>query len=80
MPRSSNSNRNKRSNSVLVESRPVISVKTPGIRLASQDRTPQNDENLVNLVDVLQKIDTDDSLAKLNEISISDNNGGRIFL
>ena len=35
---------------------------------------------LVELIDQLQKIDTEAPLAKENAISISDNNGGRIML
>jgi len=41
---------------------------------------PTDDAPLVDFVDVLQKIDTDAPLAKLNETTISDNNGGRIEL
>jgi hypothetical protein len=35
---------------------------------------------LVELVEILQKIDEHGKLAKLNETTISDNNGGRIEL
>lgn len=35
---------------------------------------------LVELIDQLQKIDTEAPLAKENAVSISDNNGGRILL
>lgn len=35
---------------------------------------------LVELIELLQKIDVHGKLAKLNETSISDNNGGRIEL
>ncbi len=35
---------------------------------------------LVELIELLQKIDEHGKLAKLNETSISDNNGGRIQL
>lgn len=38
------------------------------------------DDLLVELVEVLLAIDTTDELAKDNETSISDNNGGRILL
>ncbi len=38
------------------------------------------DDLLIELVDVLEKIDTTKPLAKLNETTISDNNGGRIEL
>ena len=35
-------------------------------------------DNLIALIDTLQKIDADSTTAKLNEVSMSDNNGGRI--
>ena len=35
-------------------------------------------DNLIALVEELQKIDTDIPTAKLNETSMPDNNGGRI--
>jgi len=35
---------------------------------------------LVELLELLQKIDMNGNLAKLNETTISDNNGGRIAL
>lgn len=40
----------------------------------------QIDSNLVDLIELLEKIDGDSPLAKLNETTISDNNGGRINL
>lgn len=40
----------------------------------------QVDDNLVDFIEALQKIDTQSPLAKLNETTISDNNGGRIEL
>ena len=40
----------------------------------------QIDSNLVDLVELLEKINVDSPLAKLNETTISDNNGGRINL
>lgn len=36
--------------------------------------------NLINLIENLKKIDSNSDLAKLNETTISDNNGGRIEL
>jgi hypothetical protein len=39
-----------------------------------------SDDNLVDLIDELQKIETDTPLAKLNETTIADNNGDRILL
>ena len=38
------------------------------------------DDNLVSLIEALQGIKTATPLAKLNETTISDNNGGRIEL
>ncbi len=40
----------------------------------------ETDNSLVELVEALQKIDTQSPLAKLNETTIADNNGGRIVL
>jgi hypothetical protein len=37
-------------------------------------------DNLVSLIDQLQKIDTTHPLAKLNATTIADNNGGRVQL
>lgn len=39
-----------------------------------------NDDNIVKLIDELLSINQDSPLAKLNETTISDNNGGRISL
>lgn len=49
---------------------------------ASVNGQPQQheDDNLVTLIEALQGINTDAPLAKLNEATISDNNGGRIEL
>lgn len=41
---------------------------------------PHEDDGLVELVEALQQVDTSSPLAKLNETSIVDNNGGRIEL
>jgi len=38
------------------------------------------DDGLVELVETLEEIDESNPLAKANATSISDNNGGRIFL
>jgi hypothetical protein len=43
--------------------------------LTAQDEAA---DNLIALVETLHKIDTDSATAKLNEVSMSDNNGGRI--
>ena len=37
-------------------------------------------DNLAELMKALQDVDENDKLAKLNETTISDNNGGRITL
>jgi hypothetical protein len=48
----------------------------------SNKKTKQTnvDDGLVELTEVLEEIDENSPLAKLNAVSISDNNGGRIFL
>ena len=38
------------------------------------------DANLIDFIDKLQAIKTDSPLAKENQLTISDNNGGRIEL
>lgn len=38
------------------------------------------DDMLVELVELLQKIDAEEPLAKLNQTTITDNNGRRIYL
>jgi hypothetical protein len=51
--------------------------------LRTATNSPKNineDELLVELVETLLKIDIDNPLAKLNETTIKDNNGGRIEL
>ena len=40
----------------------------------------QVDDKLIKLIEVLLGIDANSPLAKLNETTISDNNGGRIVL
>ena len=37
-------------------------------------------DNLLSLIEELRSVDLNDSLAKLNETTITDNNGGRIEL
>ena len=48
----------------------------------SNKKTEQThvDDGLVELVEALEEIDENNPLAKLNAISISDNNSGRIYL
>jgi hypothetical protein len=38
------------------------------------------DDGIVDFMDALEEIDENNPLAKLNAVSISDNNGGRIYL
>lgn len=38
------------------------------------------DDGLVEFMEALEEIDENSPLAKLNSVSISDNNGGRIYL
>lgn len=45
-----------------------------------QSAESEADDNLVELIKQLQSIKLDSKLAKLNATSISDNNGGRIWL
>jgi (p)ppGpp synthase/HD superfamily hydrolase len=46
-----------------------------------QDKDEQEfDENVLELVDTLQSIDTSKLNVKLNETSVADNNGSRIIL
>jgi hypothetical protein len=50
--------------------------------LDSQQTTSKKiniDDILIELIEELEKIDENSTLAKLNETSISDNNGSRIF-
>ena len=63
--------------------KPVISVKEARKILGKDgfsltDKQDGADVNLVRLVEALQGIDTSAPLAKLNETSMSDNNGRRI--
>ena len=52
----------------------MIEYSTPAAML----RAPI-DDSLVDLVELLDNIDESSSISKLNETSISDNNGSRIF-
>ncbi len=49
-------------------------------KLPKTDEPPHADDGLIELVEALQQVDTSSPLAKLNETSIADNNGGRIEL
>lgn len=57
-------------------------------RVSQVSRTPEykikntnhdQDDNLLDLIEALEDIDLEQPNAKLNEISIADNNGGRIL-
>jgi hypothetical protein len=58
------------------DDQPVISAKEVGKLPPNND----SDENLLRLVESLQSIDNTSLVAKLNETTITDNNGGRIKL
>jgi hypothetical protein len=49
-------------------------------KLPPTPEPPHEDDGLVELVEALQQVDASSPLAKLNETSITDNNGGRIEL
>jgi len=51
-----------------------------GVFGVSNKETRFVDDGLIAYVDVLEEIDENSPLAKLNEVSISDGNGGRILL
>lgn len=57
-----------------------MSAKIKGKVAKIKSAESEADDNLVELVKQLQSIKLDSKLAKLNAISISDNNGGRIWL
>lgn len=46
--------------------------------LGALNDAPEPDDNLVDFIEILQRIDTAGPLAKENETTMSDNNGGRI--
>lgn len=43
------------------------------------DIVNNQDDNLIALIEILEQINTEQVASKLNETSISDNNGSRIF-
>lgn len=43
------------------------------------NKTPNVDDGLIEYADALEAIDENNPLAELNAVSMSDNNGGRIF-
>lgn len=50
------------------------------IKRQKSTKIDKSEESIVELILALQKIDINSHEAKLNEISISDNNGQRIYL
>lgn len=56
------------------------STKTPVSIGQRKSLSTEADASIVDLIDQLQKIDTTAPQAKLNETTISDNNGDRILL
>jgi hypothetical protein len=62
---------------------PKFETKSKRYLLKSHPALKSNENKtspVVELIDLLQKIDTKGRLAKLNATSIADNNGGRIQL
>ena len=55
-------------------------MNTPAAKTKPFKPSSNHDEGLVMLVETLMNINEDTPLAKLNETTISDNNGGRISL
>lgn len=51
-----------------------------GVFGVRNNKTQNVDDGLIAYVDALEEIDENSPLAKLNEVSISDGNGGRILL
>ena len=46
---------------------------------APQNTNTNEDDSLVELVEILESIDENKATAKLNEISMADNKGSRIY-
>lgn len=44
------------------------------------DQPTQHDNDILSLMSILNSIELDTAVAKLNESTISNNNGGRIFI
>jgi hypothetical protein len=55
-----------------------IKVKVQSVKPLSAEN--EADANIVELIKALESVDIKSPLAKLNETTISDNNGGRIYL
>ena len=55
-------------------------LEVVGVFGVPNKKTQNVDDGLVEYADALEAIDENNPLAKLNAISISDNNGGRIYL
>lgn len=50
-----------------------------GVFVVPNKKTENIDDGLIEYADALEAIDENNSLAELNAVSMSDNNGGRIF-
>lgn len=63
---------------------PVLDQESPqqevvGVFGVSNKKTQNVNDGLIEYADALDAIDENNPLAKLNAVSMSDNNGGRIF-
>lgn len=58
-----------------MNNQPVIMVD--GVRVGVSNEA---DDNIIDLIEILLEIDETKQISKLNETSISNNNGGRILL
>lgn len=58
----------------------IIQRSNTDLSFSTDKTSSPTDSRLVEFVETLQSINTDCSIAKLNESTISDNNGGRIKL
>lgn len=60
---------------------PVGVQASNGLALLPSKPTTKNiDDGLIEYAEALEAIDENNPLAELNAVSISDNNGGRIYL
>jgi hypothetical protein len=55
-------------------------LEVSGVLGVRNNKSQNVDDGLIAYVDALEEIDENSPLAKLNEVSISDGNGGRILL
>ena len=59
-----------------------MALGSKNVRMADSatSEPPHQDDGLIELIEALQQVDTTSLIAKLNEATIADNNGGRIEL